>query len=723
MSTTSRSDDLSEAEEALRAQLQVDASATLYLLPGFPLLQIITCNPKKAFGQADFERCKHALEEAHGPPSERLQQLDGDLFLLHLSVPQGAKGALLFKYNGNPQKRGLFGGLLANYQKVYQWLERQTLMQFAQEKSKLQLEPLTYAPDTPQALTAYLNEHLCRLQGIFGLAYASIWMFDRGLVGTAHPRLPEEAGHAHQVLFIASAGAPPPNQRLLEVKSNLWEEILRTKSFVHIPDVKTDSRYQPRHIATALDLRELFSFPVTDSSRTVFAVLNVYPCPGATLLADDRNELQAWANAIGYRLAAERSKQHERTLSALISALSQLTPVKADLEEALADFASAMGIKLISMVDVPFGSDRARLRWTSDKIKKHADLQLIEQSTVLAVSDVREPLRIPSLELLSCTDQTRGLWRGCSADGRIESLLVFPLFASGDHRLLGYLLFADRQNGLLDPYFSEAETSSLSHLARFVALKLENDYLQEAARQLALIRERNVENIQHELTNPIEGISQHREWFAKKLLLWPEGQLRQSAEHKLDDIQLGCDLMETQVKGFRWASKSLPPARPSRIELPKLVFATAKMLKGEAAERAVRVFVLPPGVRWVYADRTQIPLLFFNLIRNAIKYSDKNEHDRYLNIAARTSGDYVELCFEDNGIGILEADRKRIFERYERGTNATTTNVTGSGLGLWISARIAGANGGKLELVSLSKPCIFSVTLPLCRGKENVLPR
>ena len=101
--------------------------------------------------------------------------------------------------------------------------------------------------------------------------------------------------------------------------------------------------------------------------------------------------------------------------------------------------------------------------------------------------------------------------------------------------------------------------------------------------------------------------------------------------------------------------------------------------------------------------------MFINLIANAIKYN-VSASPLVTVSSARRQGVY-EVRVEDNGPGIAERDRERIFARFERGPSMGTHGV---GLGLAISRQIAENFGGSLELdTGRSAGAAFIVRLPL----------
>src|SRR5205807_2698360 len=115
---------------------------------------------------------------------------------------------------------------------------------------------------------------------------------------------------------------------------------------------------------------------------------------------------------------------------------------------------------------------------------------------------------------------------------------------------------------------------------------------------------------------------------------------------------------------------------------------------------------LPPLV----GVRDQLVQVFLNLILNAI---DATENGGQITISAKALNGIIRVQIRDNGCGIAPADAKRIFEPY------FTTKRHGTGLGLFVTRKLAEEHGGSVAFES--KPAegtIFWVQLP-CLEEVN----
>jgi len=111
----------------------------------------------------------------------------------------------------------------------------------------------------------------------------------------------------------------------------------------------------------------------------------------------------------------------------------------------------------------------------------------------------------------------------------------------------------------------------------------------------------------------------------------------------------------------------------------------------------------------IAGDRRLLFHAFSNLISNAIKYSPPGSP---IEIVARQELEYLVVQIRDHGIGIPARDRKRLFQRYFRGDNAT--GIAGTGVGLHLVAMVMALHQGEVFAESLEGVgSTFIVRLPL----------
>jgi two-component system CheB/CheR fusion protein len=118
----------------------------------------------------------------------------------------------------------------------------------------------------------------------------------------------------------------------------------------------------------------------------------------------------------------------------------------------------------------------------------------------------------------------------------------------------------------------------------------------------------------------------------------------------------------------------------------------------------------------VTADKERIEQVITNLLSNAVKYSPNGGK---VVIRTQKVEDGVKVSFTDNGLGIAEEYRHKVFDRFFRVNNLPKERLPGMGLGLYISARIIHHHGGLIDVISkLGQGSQFYFVLPIA-AKQN----
>ncbi|HVZ25675.1 MAG TPA: HAMP domain-containing sensor histidine kinase, partial [Sediminibacterium sp.] len=111
---------------------------------------------------------------------------------------------------------------------------------------------------------------------------------------------------------------------------------------------------------------------------------------------------------------------------------------------------------------------------------------------------------------------------------------------------------------------------------------------------------------------------------------------------------------------------------------------------------------------YLVGDPLQLQMLINNLLENAIKYSPA---DAAVKLCLSSNHQQIRLAVHDEGEGIPDPEKKRVFEKFYRSGNENTRRSKGTGLGLYLCKRIVKNHGGQIT-VSDNTPrgTIFTVT-------------
>jgi two-component system, cell cycle sensor histidine kinase PleC len=154
------------------------------------------------------------------------------------------------------------------------------------------------------------------------------------------------------------------------------------------------------------------------------------------------------------------------------------------------------------------------------------------------------------------------------------------------------------------------------------------------------------------------------------------------------------------------------------VDLRSVVELAVHLLEARAAEKQIGLTVeLAADLPLVFADPRMLKQILLNLLSNAVKFTPDGGH---VELRMQLAGDRgVSILVADTGIGIPEADRQRLFEPFQRGSNARRQGIPGTGLGLSITRNLVERHGGRIEIESaLGVGTRVLVTLP----RERVVP-
>jgi signal transduction histidine kinase len=196
-----------------------------------------------------------------------------------------------------------------------------------------------------------------------------------------------------------------------------------------------------------------------------------------------------------------------------------------------------------------------------------------------------------------------------------------------------------------------------------------------------------------------------------------QAQTPPAVQQRLNNMALASDRMLLLANGLiqqdRLRENSLRPQMAS-LDLCKLVHAVAAHYPASAAID----WNCPSTAMKVNADATLLSIALYNLVDNALRYHpDQARSPVRVCLGTRRGdqglpGDWAVIRVSDEGPGVSDADKARLFERFE--SSQTRPDRAPSGLGLSIVARVAQVHGGRVS-VSDNSPVgtVFELVLPL----------
>lgn len=142
---------------------------------------------------------------------------------------------------------------------------------------------------------------------------------------------------------------------------------------------------------------------------------------------------------------------------------------------------------------------------------------------------------------------------------------------------------------------------------------------------------------------------------------------------------------------------------PAPVDLRELLDSVSSLLLPQAQRKGLqlRVHVSAEVPATVRADGIRMRQILFNLLGNAIKFTDRGSITLHASVETSAGGTASLLLeVQDTGIGIASADMPRLFTPFMQGERSVTRRIGGTGLGLAISRSLAAMMGGSLVLIS-----------------------
>lgn len=207
----------------------------------------------------------------------------------------------------------------------------------------------------------------------------------------------------------------------------------------------------------------------------------------------------------------------------------------------------------------------------------------------------------------------------------------------------------------------------------------------------------------HDLKTPLRTIGN----FARLLQRRYKNKLDKEADEFIEFIMSGVQQMNNVIQhSLEYAltgKKDLIHQDVSLNEVMKIVF---RGIETEIKASHAELFMM--NLPTVIGDKIALVNLFQNLLSNAIKFCP--EKKPHVEITTNTTAKYYEIRVKDNGIGIEEAYRNKIFRPFKR---IGVGNVPGAGIGLAICKKIVHQHGGEINFESeVGVGTTFIVTFP-----------
>ena len=239
--------------------------------------------------------------------------------------------------------------------------------------------------------------------------------------------------------------------------------------------------------------------------------------------------------------------------------------------------------------------------------------------------------------------------------------------------------------------------------------RVERDVLAnlERERQLSEMKSQFVSVASHEFRTPLAaavGSLELLERHGPRMTEAKRGELLTRIQGSLSRLTA----IMNDVLNLSRADSGRVQVKRMAVDLPRFVQDIVREVETGDRQQHIFSFQQTGGPNVVLADTNLLNHILSNLIGNAVRYSPAGTR---ISIALELDEQRFSFTVADEGIGIPEPDRDRIFEPFMRGSNVG--HIGGTGLGLNIVKRYTELMGGRIELLPTGKGAAFRVSVPL----------
>ncbi|MCB9285367.1 MAG: HAMP domain-containing histidine kinase [Lewinellaceae bacterium] len=211
-------------------------------------------------------------------------------------------------------------------------------------------------------------------------------------------------------------------------------------------------------------------------------------------------------------------------------------------------------------------------------------------------------------------------------------------------------------------------------------------------------------SITHELKSPLASIRLVLETLLKKEL--PPDKVQYISQRALRETDRLTQLVNNLLLSARLETAYTPLLEP--VPLVKLIREALTEFSENHPDASIH-FSRQKELMLLQGDREGLLSVLLNLLENAVKYS---EGPPEIEITLRQADGKIYWAIADQGIGIDEREKNRIFEKFYRVGNEDTRKNKGTGLGLFIVREIIRAHGGRITVTdNQPRGTVFNIEL------------
>jgi len=266
---------------------------------------------------------------------------------------------------------------------------------------------------------------------------------------------------------------------------------------------------------------------------------------------------------------------------------------------------------------------------------------------------------------------------------------------------------------MMSKNFAETTKKTEQQNKQLLALNSSNEELAIQLQKEIKHKDDFLANTSHELRNPLHGIIN----IAQSILRNRSNQLDEKTRNDLAlQLTIGHHMSRTleDLLDITRLKEHRIELQREHLDIQAISIGVVDMLKALIEHKNIHMKVsIARDFPHVVADKNRLIQILFNLLHNAVKYTDEGT----ITVTASIEDGIAHIHVADTGVGIDEAMLRTIFEPYQQGDSSMTAMGGGFGLGLSICRQLVELHGGTLQVSSvLGEGSIFTFTLPVAEG-------
>lgn len=261
--------------------------------------------------------------------------------------------------------------------------------------------------------------------------------------------------------------------------------------------------------------------------------------------------------------------------------------------------------------------------------------------------------------------------------------------------------------------------SHLTGMSETIQQQMTNlEWEKERALTSEKVKARFLANMSHEVRTPLNGILGLLKMVQKQSL---DHQTREWVEASLSTSNLLLNIVNDIL--------DFSKLEEGKVDIEHTQFSLKDLLQG--LKEAHSSFVVDKGVDFVVeiedgtaefwiGDPTRLQQILFNLVSNAIKFTEQGEIKIRASVAQKSGSHLLTFAVSDTGIGMTEKQVGNLFQSFQQADVSTTRKYGGTGLGLAITLKLAELMGGKVTVASeFGKGTTFIATVVVLEAQQQ----